>query len=311
MTLRDARSRSPSLAALRIGISGWRYAPWRGSFYPGDLAQKHELAWASRQFCSIELNGSFYSLQTPERYRRWHDDTPGGFVFSIKAPRYITHIRRLRDARAPLSNFMASGVLTLGDKLGPMLWQLPPSLRFDAQVMEAFLAQLPQDTDAASALAHKHEHRLAGRGALTPRTHQRLRHVMEVRHASFADPAFIHMLRHHGVALVVADTAGKWPLLEDVTADFMYLRLHGDKVLYESGYDDAALTRWAKRITRWSRGGEPADARRVDARAPKAAARDVYCYFDNDVKVCAPRNARQLMRMLRVPMAPVTPPDGG
>lgn len=307
MTSRTTPSRPKHPAALRIGISGWRYAPWRGSFYPDDLTQDRELAWASRQFCSIELNGSFYSLQTPARYRRWRDDTPQGFVFSVKAPRYITHIRRLRDVRAPMANFMASGVLALGDKLGPMLWQLPPSLAFDARLLEKFLALLPRDTDAASALARKHEHRLDGRAALTPLTSQALRHALEVRHDSFADPAVAQMLRHYGVALVVADTAGKWPLLEDVTADFLYLRLHGDKKLYESGYDDPAIERWAKRITRWSRGGEPADARRVDGRAPRAAHRDVYCYFDNDVKVCAPRDARALMRRLRVPLAPVAP----
>ncbi len=291
-------------AALRVGISGWRYPPWRGVFYPADLAQKNELAWASRQFCSIELNGSFYSLQTPARYQAWHDATPGGFTFSIKAPRYITHIRRLRDVELPIANFVASGLFALGDKLGPMLWQLPPSLAYDEATLSTFLSQLPADTEAAAALARRHERRLAGRAMVKPRVHQRLRHALEVRHHSFADPAVIALLRHHGVALVVADTAGKWPYLEDVTADFLYLRLHGDEKLYESGYTPAALDRWARRITSWSRGGEPRDAERADGRAARAASRDVYCYFDNDIKVCAPRDARALMQRLRVPMAP-------
>lgn len=300
-----ARPSSP--AAIRIGISGWRYTPWRGTFYPKGLAQDDELAYASHQVPSIEINGSFYSLQRPERYQRWYEATPRGFVFSVKAPRYVTHIRRLADVRAPVANFLASGVFNLREKLGPILWQLPPSLPFDPQRLEAFLKLLPRDTEAAEALARGRERRMSGRARLKAEAAGPMRHALEVRHPSFADPALPDMLRHYGVALVVADTAGKWPYMEDVTADFMYLRLHGDKEIYVSGYTDDALDRWAERIALWSKGGEPPDARRQGPRAAASSPRDVYCYFDNDVKVRAPEDARGLMRRLGLPMAPVDP----
>ncbi|HVV97621.1 MAG TPA: DUF72 domain-containing protein [Rhodanobacteraceae bacterium] len=282
----------------RIGISGWRYAPWRGVFYPEDLAQRRELEFASRRFDTIEINGSFYSLQLPESWRRWRDETPGGFVFAVKAPRYITHLKRLHDIDAPLANFFASGVLELHDKLGPILWQFPPNLRFDEALWDDFLAALPRDTRSARALARRHDHRV--RGVSLPRVAaRRLRHAVEIRHDSFRDERFIALLRRHDIALVVADTAGKWPLLEDVTADFMYLRLHGDKEIYASGYTPKALDAWAKRIDAWRRGREPEDARRVSARSPRRRARrDVYCYFDNDMKVRAPFDAEALRKRL-------------
>ncbi|BBD81281.1 DUF72 domain-containing protein [Aerosticca soli] len=287
--------------SVRIGISGWRYAPWRGRFYPEDLPQRLELHYAARHFSSIELNGSFYALQRPESYRRWYADTPRGFVFAVKAPRFITHIRRLREVDGPLANFFASGVLALGEKLGPVLWQLPPSLAYDAASIEHFLAALPRDSRQAQALARRHEPRMTPeRTWLAVSANHRLRHALEIRHPSFACAGFIAQLRRHRVALVVADTAGRWPLLEDVTAGFMYLRLHGDKELYASGYDDAALDEWARRIRAWQRGGQPGDARTVsDAAPPKRRSRDVYCYFDNDTKVRAPFDARRLAERLR------------
>ena len=294
-----ARTSPPRLAhGTRIGISGWRYAPWRGVFYPKDLAQRRELEFASRRFDTIEINGSFYSLQHPESWRRWRDETPDDFVFAIKAPRYITHLKRLRDIDAPLANFFASGVLELGAKLGPILWQFPPNLRFDEALWDAFLCALPRDAVAARALARKHDHRV--RAVSLPRVAaQRLRHAVEIRHESFRDDRFIALLRRHRVALVVADTAGKWPLLEDVTADFMYLRLHGDTEIYASGYTRAALDAWAARIAAWRRGSEPPDARRACAKPPrKRARRDVYCYFDNDMKVHAPFDAEALRNRL-------------
>lgn len=285
--------------AVRIGISGWRYPPWRGSFYPDDLPQRLELAFASRALPSIELNGSFYSLQTPERYAAWHDDTPDGFVFSVKAPRYITHVRRLKDIDDALPNFFASGLFNLKDKLGPILWQFPPSMRFSAELFEPFLAALPHDTEAALALARKRDGRMKGRSRLAIDAVRPVRHAVEIRHESFATPAFIALLRQHNVALVVADTAGKWPLLEDLCADFVYLRLHGDVELYASGYTDEALDRWAARIRAWSAGCQPADARLASsAPPPPAAARPVYCYFDNDIKVRAPYDAAGLLRRL-------------
>jgi uncharacterized protein YecE (DUF72 family) len=289
------------MADLRIGISGWTYAPWRGSFYPPGLPVDEELAYASRRLRSIEVNGTFYSLQRPEVFRRWYDATPPHFVFAVKAGRYITHFRRLADVAGPLANFFASGVLGLGDKLGPFLWQLPPWLPFQPERMERFLAMLPPDTGVAAQIAAGHDPWMEERAAYAIDRVRPLRHAIEVRHPSFATPAWVEMLRRHGVAAVVADTAGRWPRIEDVTADFVYLRLHGDVELYVSGYDDGALDRWASRVRAWAAGGEPEDAHRVhpDA-APPAGERDVYVYFDNDVKVRAPADAAALAERLGV-----------
>lgn len=288
--------------AIRIGISGWRYARWRGTFYPAGLAQRRELEYAAGCFPSVEINGSFYSLQRPESFQRWHDETPEDFVFSVKGPRFITHMKRLRDCEQALANFFASGVLRLGAKLGPILWQLPPTLRFDAELLDAFLGSLPRDSEAALARARKRDTALMqGRSALAIDRRRPIRHALEVRHDSFCDPACMRLLRRHNVAVVVADTAGKFPYLEDVSADFVYVRLHGDAQLYASGYSDPALDRWAARIAAWAGGAEPDDAARVGARARKRAMRDVYCYFDNDMKVHAPFDARGLMQRLQLP----------
>ncbi|MEC5194334.1 uncharacterized protein YecE (DUF72 family) [Xanthomonas campestris] len=288
--------------SIRIGISGWRYARWRGTFYPTGLAQRRELAYAGRCFPSVEINGSFYSLQRPESYQSWHDETPDDFVFAVKGPRCVTHMKRLRDCEQALANFFASGVLRLGPKLGPILWQLPPTLRFDEAVLDAFFSALPRDTEAALALARKRDTTLMhGRTALRIDRKRPLRHALEMRHPSFCDPSCMKLLRKHKVGVVVADTAGKFPYLEDVTADFVYLRLHGDAQLYASGYSDHALDRWGERIAAWAAGGEPSDAQRVGPRASKRARRDVYCYFDNDMKVHAPFDARGLMQRLDLP----------
>lgn len=287
------------MAKLRIGISGWRYAPWRGVFYPDGLPQSEELHYASRQVASIELNGSFYSLQRLSSYARWYEDTPRGFRFAVKAPRFITHIKRLRDADTALANFFASGVFALREKLGPILWQCPPTLRYDAALFDAFLEGLPRNTGQAAVLARRHDAHLKARALLTPDRPRPLRHALEIRHPSFACAEFVALLRRHGVALVVADTAGKWPYLEDVTADFMYLRLHGDEELYASGYSDTALDDWERRIRAWARGTQPRGAVRAsDVPPAKRATRDVYCYFDNDTKVKAPGDAQALMRRL-------------
>jgi uncharacterized protein YecE (DUF72 family) len=291
------------MAALRIGISGWRYEPWRKVFYPEDLAQHRELEFASRAFPSIEINGSFYSLQTPLSYSKWYAATPPGFMFSVKGPRYISHILRLKNVRKPLANFFASGVFNLREKLGPILWQFPPSLRYDAQRFEEFLGLLPRDTAAALALARRRDARMHGRSCLRIDANRPLRHAVEIRHESFVAEEFIAQLRRHRVALVLADTAGKWPYFEDVTADFLYLRLHGDKELYASGYTEAALDRWADRIRAWQRGAEPRDAKRISEPARRVRGRDLFCYFDNDVKVRAPFDADRLMHKLGVERA--------
>lgn len=289
-------------AQVRIGISGWRYAPWRGGFYPQGLPQSRELEFASRQFPAIELNGSFYALQRPSSYERWAGQTPDGFVFAVKGPRYVTHILRLRDARTALANFFASGLLALGPKLGPLLWQLPPNLAFDAELMDAFLAQLPRDSTAAHQLAQEREERMHGKEWLGPVAPLPLHHALEVRHPSFCHPEAAALLRTHRVALVAADAGGRWPELGDVTADFVYVRLHGSHKLYASSYSDAELAVWAERIRDWAGGGQPRDMKLLTAtaRSPSPAARDVFCFFDNTMKTSAAENALKLAQLLQL-----------
>ena len=284
---------------VRIGISGWRYEPWRGVFYPEALPQRLELAYAARRFPTIEINGSFYSLQRPEYYAQWRAEAPPGFVFSVKGGRFITHMLKLRNIEVAIANFFASGIANLQDMLGPFLWQLPPMLRFDPARLRDFFALLPRDTDAACALARRHDDKVRGRARLAYGSNRPLRHCLEVRHDSFQTPAFVELLREHRIGFVVADTAGKWPYAEDVTADFVYVRLHGDEELYVSGYTKRALTRWAERIRAWRCGDVPEDARLMapDSALPREP-RDVYVYFDNDAKVKAPRDALNLMRLL-------------
>jgi uncharacterized protein YecE (DUF72 family) len=279
----------------RIGISGWRYAPWRGVFYPKGLAQRRELAYAAERFNTIEINGSFYSLQRPELYARWREETPDDFVFAVKGSRYITHMLRLRGVQTALANFFASGLFELEHKLGPLLWQLPPTLAYDRDRLAAFFDLLPRDGAEAAALARTHDVRVAGRARLTTDPRRPIRHALEVRHETFVKPEFIEQARAADIAVVVADTAGKWPLIEDITADFVYVRLHGDEKLYVSGYSDAALGRWTRKCIAWLAGTQAPSARTVSSEAPpRRARRDVYVYFDNDVKVHAPYDAMRL-----------------
>jgi uncharacterized protein YecE (DUF72 family) len=274
-----------------IGISGWRYAPWRGVFYPEGLKQDDELAYAGKLFDTIEINGSFYSLQRPESYERWYAAVPADFVFAVKGSRYISHMLRLKNVRTALANFFASGVLALREKLGPILWQFPPNFAYKREVLETFFAMLPQDGEDAARLARKHDRRVAGRAFLKIDAAARLRHAIEVRHESFVRPEFIALLRRYRIAIVVADTAGKWPFFEDVTADFAYVRLHGDKKIYESGYSDAALDVWAAKIRAWLGGVQASGARAIGS---TSRGRDVFVYFDNDMKVHAPFDAARL-----------------
>ena len=266
-----------------IGISGWTYAGWRGGFYPKGLAHKRELEYAAEHVNSIEINGSFYSLQRPTSYLAWRQRTPESFLFSVKGPRFITHMKKLRGVDLPLANFFASGVLALGPKLGPILWQLPPSLGYDPQRLADFFALLPRTTGAAALLAEGHEERLKDRSWTQTDADRPLRHALEVRHGTYDVPAFPALLREHDIALVTADTAGKWPFLEDQTSDFAYVRLHGDEELYVSGYSEESLEMWERKCRRWGEGG-----------------RDVFVYFDNDVKVRAPFDAMSLARRLEV-----------
>lgn len=287
---------------VRIGISGWRYAGWRGVFYPPKLAQRRELEFAASKFPTVEINGTFYSLQRPSSFRQWRAETPDGFVFSVKGSRFLTHMRKLRDAEQPLANFFASGLLELGPKLGPFLWQFAPQMRFEPSRFEEFFRLLPRTHGEAASLARAHDDRLKGRAvtevaagipARTP-----LRHCIEIRDESFATDAFIDLLRKHDIGLVVADTV-EWPLLMDITADFVYCRLHGSEQLYASGYGDRALDLWADRVAAWATGAcAPlgGQARRACMAQADARPRDVYVYFDNDAKVRAPFDAQSLQK---------------
>jgi len=280
---------------IRIGISGWRYAPWRGKFYPQGLRQADELAFAARTFPTVEINGTFYSLQRPQSFQAWHDAVPEDFLFAVKGPRFITHMKRLLEIEAPLANFFASGVLALRHKLGPVLWQLPPSFRFDPDRLGSFFDLLPRTHGQAVRLARRHDNKLKHGAYFGPGGNTPMRHALEVRHDSFRDPAFIALLRRHDVALVAADTV-EWPLLMDATSDFVYVRLHGSQKLYTSGYGPKALAQWADRIRAWSSGGTAqGDHAGPPARKRK---RDVYVYFDNDAKVRAPFDAKALMALL-------------
>jgi uncharacterized protein YecE (DUF72 family) len=287
------------MPTTRIGISGWRYAPWRGVFYPKDLVQRDELTFAAHTFPTIEINGSFYSLQRPESWLAWREATPRGFVFAVKGPRFITHVLRLRDIEKPMANFFASGVLALGEKLGPVLWQFPPNFRFDHERFDAFLGLLPKSMKSAAELGKKHDSHLRREAWVRIERNHRIKHAVEIRHDSFVTPDFIDLLRKHSVGFVVADTAGKFPRYFDVTAPFVYVRLHGDKKLYASGYSDQSLRDWARRIRAWSRGAQPAGDARISRTAPvHRASRDVYVYFDNDVKVKAPFDASALQGLV-------------
>jgi uncharacterized protein YecE (DUF72 family) len=273
------------MASTRIGISGWVYPPWRGGFYPKGVKQKDELAYAAKQVPIIEINGSFYSLQKPASFAKWYAETPADFVFSVKGPKYITHERRLKECETPLANFLASGVFNLRDKLGPILWQLPPNLKYDRDRIANFLKLLPHDTQKAAELARNHSEWMKGeRSQLEIDASRPLRHAMEVRNETFKDASFAELLREHNVALVVAETGDKdWPEFLEPTADFVYMRLHGDGNPEEAGYSDAALERWAKRIRAWH-----------------AEGRDVYGFFDGEaIKLRAPADAQNLQNRVQ------------
>lgn len=271
------------MARARIGISGWRYPPWRGTFYPPGLPQRLELAYAAERMTAIEINGTFYSLQRPSSFAAWRDATPDdGFVFAVKGGRFLTHLKRLRDVDTALANFFASGLLALGGKLGPILWQLPPSLAFDSGLLADFFARLPRTTAEAAVVARGHDDRVPDDRAATDAIDDRpVRYALEVRHPSFAADGVAKLLRDNDIALVLADTAGKWPVLDEVTSDFCYVRLHGSRELYASGYTEPELDRWAERLQA-----------RLDAGL------DVYAFFDNDIKVRAPLDAMGLIDRL-------------
>ena len=266
-------SGTPS-GAIRIGIGGWTYEPWRGTFYPDKLPQKGELAYASRQITSIEINGTFYGSQKPETFAKWRDETPDGFVFSLKAPRFATNRTVLADAGRTIARFFAGGVMELKDKLGPINWQLMPTKKFDPADFEAFLKLLPKEMEGRT-----------------------LRHVVEVRHDSFHTPDFVALVREHGVAVAIAAESA-YPQIADATAPFVYARIMGTKETAELGYSDAALDLWAARAKAWASGAAADGLDCVEPRRADGKARDVFIYVISGHKVRNPAAAMALLRRL-------------
>jgi uncharacterized protein YecE (DUF72 family) len=264
---------------VRIGTSGWTYRHWRGVFYPRGLPQRQELAYLAERFSSVEINGTFYSLTRPSACDRWRQSVSEDFLFAIKGSRYITHLLKLRKFEAPLANFFASGILRLGRHLGPILWQLPPALPFDRERVRGFFQAVPRDVAAAERWARKHDQRTTGRAALRAPDGRGavLRHAVEPRHPSWFEDRALAELEALGVALVVADTAGRHPFSLARTAAFSYLRLHGSTRLYASRYDDREIAAWAARV-----------------RQLRDQGADVYVYFDNDAQANAPLDALRL-----------------
>jgi uncharacterized protein YecE (DUF72 family) len=265
---------------VRIGISGWQYKGWRGDFYPAGLRHRSELAYAAERLDTIEINGSFYSLKSPANYQDWARQAPDDFVFAVKGGRFITHMKQLRDVEVALANFYASGVLALGHALGPTLWQLPERMRYEPQRLKDFLELLPATARAAGALASRHDDKVADPWT-DPGADRPIRHALEVRHESFADPSLLGLLRDHRVALVVTHGGAEWPLLEELTTDFAYVRLHGAPDLYASGYSEDDLASWAAKVQGWSESA------------------DVYVYFDNDANGRAPWDALRLRELVQ------------
>ena len=264
------------MTAIRVGIGGWVFAPWRGVLYPKGLVQAKELAHASRQVTSIEINGTFYGSQKPASFRRWHEETPDDFVFSLKGPRFVTHRRALGEAGDSLKRFFDSGILELREKLGPLLWQFPPSTVFDAGNFTDFIELLPGKLDSRA-----------------------IRHVLEVRHESFLVPQFIELLRRHKLTVAFVDSE-EHPAIGDVTGDFIYARLRRMAMEEPAGYSSRALGAWAKRFETWSKGGEPDDLPRHHPKpAPEKQPRDCFVYFINGAKVRAPAAAQALLQRLR------------
>ncbi len=267
---------------IHVGISGWSYARWHGDFYPDEVSQRDELAYVASRLPTVEVNASFYRLQRPSTYERWYDRTPEAFRFAVKGSRYLTHQRRLNDAEVPLATFLASGVLALRDKLGPFLWQLPAAGAPTPERLDAFCALLPRTYGAAAALAALHGPQLTPDRAWLPPAdtgaERPLAHAVEIRSDEALDEV-TEILRRHGIALVVSDGAGTWPMIERATADLAYVRLHGHTVLYHGGYSDHRLRRWVERIRAWDV--------------------ETWVYFDNDADGRAPYDAERLARRLR------------
>jgi uncharacterized protein YecE (DUF72 family) len=259
---------------IRIGVGGWTYEPWRGTFYPEGLPQKRELEYSSRRLTTIEVNGTFYGSQKPETFARWHDETPEDFVFSLKAPRFATNRRLLAGAGPTIERFLAGGVMELKDKLGPINWQLAPEKPFIPTDFEAFLRLLPKEVEGRA-----------------------LRHVVEVRHQSFASKDFITLVREHDIAVVVAADSD-YPQIADPTGSFVYARIMGTRETEASGYSDAALDLWTLRAKAWACGALPGGLNYIESHAVVGKPRDVYLYVISGHKVRNPAAAISLIRRL-------------
>jgi uncharacterized protein YecE (DUF72 family) len=257
---------------IRVGIGGWNFAPWRNNFYPAGLVQRRELEFASRQLRAIEINGTFYGAQKPATYAKWAAETPEGFVFSLKAPRYITEGKRLAETSRGIDGFVLGGLEAFGDRLGPVLWQLPPSRPFDADDLAAFLDHLPRE--------------LSGRP---------LRHVLEVRHRSFLDERYVTLAREHRIPTVFTDSP-QHPSLADLTGDFAYARLMRSESHIDTGYAAADLDAWATRARTWADGGDPTELPHVAAPLAKQPPRDVFVYFISSAKERNPAAAMALQQ---------------
>jgi uncharacterized protein YecE (DUF72 family) len=270
-----ARRQAPPSGRIRVGIGGWTYAPWRGVFYPKGLKQADELSYAASHLTSIEINATHYRLQSPASFRKWEAAAPDGFIFSVKAPRLVTQQKVLAETGGFISRFFDSGVIELGDKLGPVLWQFPPFKKFDASDFTKFLEHLPQSRDGKT-----------------------LNHVVEARHASFRTPEFIQLLRSFGVTAAFAESED-YPAIADVTGDVVYARLQKGNDALPAAYPPAELDKWAQRARLWAEGGAPSDLPMIEAgQAPEAKPRDVFVYFIHEGKLRAPAAAMALIERL-------------
>ncbi len=288
------------MSEIRIGVSGWAYPEWRGVVFPKGLVQKKELAYLGERMNSIEINGTFYSLQSPKSFQKWVEETPDDLLFAVKGSKFITHQKKLKDVRIPLANFFASGLLCLGKRLGPILWQFSPWFKFDRERIEEFVRLLPRTAVEAAELAKENTIKREEKAWTELIEDVELRYAFEPRHESFFTEEFVDLLRGHNAALAFADAADKFGYAEDVTADFVYIRLHGDEELYISDYRDAELDRWAKRIALWRKGSEPKDAKKITKAKPEKKERDVYVYFDNSMEGHAFFDAQYLAKKLKV-----------
>jgi uncharacterized protein YecE (DUF72 family) len=271
------------MSDIRVGVSGWAYPEWRGVVFPEGLVQKRELQYLGERMNSIEINGTFYSLQSPKSFQKWLGETPDELLFAVKGSKFITHQKKLKDVRIPLATFFASGVLCLGERLGPILWQFSPWYRFDAERIDEFLKLLPRTSGEAAKLSKENTIKVKEKSWTEVVADVKLRYAFEPRHESFFCQEFVDLLSKHNMSLAFADAADKFGYAEDVTADFVYIRLHGDEELYLSDYRDTELDRWAKRIKTWQRGTEPRDAKKISKAKPPRQERDVYVYFDNSM----------------------------